>query len=197
MSIEDFFKYRLSLKIKYYGKKYNNDRRYKWIGLCCAFRAHEGIRKLPLDDQYKMFEDAEYGCYIETYNKCIRKGITANWGNRLFSEKYNQITQRIQFNLENPNLINRIISGELKARLLATYSNKELNSSSNHIYDEIEKRKQQRVVKKICKGEICPACGHDEATFILVQVRSLDEGQTMKYTCADESCAYEWEDGGT
>ena len=147
--------------------------------------------------QYEMINNAEHGCYIETYKKCTRENIPPNWGNRLFVCKYNQITQRIQFNLENPNLIDRIISGELRPDWLARYCNKILSPSSNHIYDEIEKRKQQKLIKKVCKGEICEMCGHDESTYILVQIRSLDEGQSMRYTCANERCGHQWEDGGS
>jgi len=196
-NIKAFFDNRISIHLKYFGKKYNNTRRYKWTSICCSFRAHEKIRNLPLKTQYEIINKTEHGCYIETYKKCIRKNIPPNWRNRLFVCKYSQITQRIQFNLENSNLIDKIISGELKAELLATYSNNILSPSSNHIYVEIEKRKQQKVIKKVCKGEICKMCGHDESTYILVQIRSLDEGQTMRYTCANESCGHRWEDGGS
>lgn len=193
----DFFENRLLISNSYYRNEKNNNRKSKWITLCCSYRRHEQFRKLSKKTQYKIINDTEHGCYIGTYKKSIKNNITANWNNPLFVFKYNQISQRIQFNLEEPSLVERIISGELKPELLATYDNKTISSSFNHIYKEIEERKKQKIIKKVCKGEICKMCGCDESTFILVQIRALDEGQTMKYTCANESCGNEWFEGGT
>lgn len=195
----DFWENRLRISNSYYRdeKKRDKNRKYKWQTLSCSYRRHKQFRRLPIKTQYKIIDGTEHGCFIETLRNSKKNDITANWDNHLFVCKYNQISQRIQFNLEEPSLVRRIISGELKPKLLATYDNKIISSSFNNIYNEIEERKKQKLIKKVCKGEICNMCGYDESTFILVQVRALDEGQTMKYTCANESCGYEWFEGGT
>mmetsp|Transcript_19758 Transcript_19758/g.38683 ORF Transcript_19758/g.38683 Transcript_19758/m.38683 type:complete len:133 (-) Transcript_19758:504-902(-) len=38
--------------------------------------------------------------------------------------------------------------------------------------------------------ETCPKCGHDKATFYTMQLRSVDEGQTVFYDCL--KCAHTW-----
>lgn len=38
--------------------------------------------------------------------------------------------------------------------------------------------------------EICPKCGHDRASYELLQTRSADEAPTRFFTC--EKCGYKW-----
>ncbi|GBG27693.1 DNA-directed RNA polymerase subunit [Hondaea fermentalgiana] len=38
--------------------------------------------------------------------------------------------------------------------------------------------------------ETCPKCGHGKATFYTMQLRSVDEGQTVFYDCL--KCAHTW-----
>jgi len=38
--------------------------------------------------------------------------------------------------------------------------------------------------------EVCPKCAHGEARFYTMQLRSVDEGQTVFYECA--RCKHQW-----
>lgn len=38
--------------------------------------------------------------------------------------------------------------------------------------------------------EICPECGHDRASYELIQTRSADEAPTRFFTC--EECGHKW-----
>jgi DNA-directed RNA polymerase subunit M len=39
-------------------------------------------------------------------------------------------------------------------------------------------------------NEVCPECGHDKATYILLQTRSADEAPTRIFTC--NKCKHKW-----
>ncbi|MED6160766.1 hypothetical protein PIB30_054399 [Stylosanthes scabra] len=38
----------------------------------------------------------------------------------------------------------------------------------------------------------CPRCGHDQATFTQVQIRSADEPATIFYLCLNDKCKHLW-----
>jgi len=38
----------------------------------------------------------------------------------------------------------------------------------------------------------CPACGHDEAYFMQLQIRSADEPMTNFFKCAKAVCGHRW-----
>jgi len=40
--------------------------------------------------------------------------------------------------------------------------------------------------------ELCPKCGHGESWYREAQTRSADEGTTISYTCANQSCRNTW-----
>ena len=41
----------------------------------------------------------------------------------------------------------------------------------------------------------CPKCGHGEAFFRQIQIRSGDEPMTTFYKCCDHACANQWREG--
>ncbi|GCA63146.1 hypothetical protein KIPB_008134, partial [Kipferlia bialata] len=38
----------------------------------------------------------------------------------------------------------------------------------------------------------CPQCGHGEAFFLQVQIRSADEPSTTFFKCANHKCGFQW-----
>ncbi|KAJ6794361.1 DNA-directed RNA polymerase III subunit RPC10-like isoform X3 [Iris pallida] len=63
----------------------------------------------------------------------------------------------------------------------------------------LKKKEADRVLtweeemKGATKGQAtCPQCGHKEAFFYQLQIRSADEPPTSFYTCCDERCRYNW-----
>lgn len=62
--------------------------------------------------------------------------------------------------------------------------------------EEQERRNLSVVDERFFRGPktdaTCPDCGHDEAYFLLAQLRSADESETRMFTCAD--CGHNWRD---
>ena len=46
-----------------------------------------------------------------------------------------------------------------------------------------------------CIAVVCEKCGHHEAFFMQIQIRSADEPMTTFYRCANLQCNYIWREG--
>ena len=46
-----------------------------------------------------------------------------------------------------------------------------------------------------CTAVVCEKCGHHEAFFMQIQIRSADEPMTTFYRCANLQCNYIWREG--
>lgn len=40
----------------------------------------------------------------------------------------------------------------------------------------------------------CPACSHNRAYFMQMQIRSADEPMTTFYKCCNQTCGHNWRD---
>ncbi|XP_070500113.1 DNA-directed RNA polymerase III subunit RPC10 [Chironomus tepperi] len=41
---------------------------------------------------------------------------------------------------------------------------------------------------------VCPACNHNRAYFMQMQIRSADEPMTTFYKCCNQTCGHNWRD---
>ena len=70
--------------------------------------------------------------------------------------------------------------------------------SNKNQYDVSSEVKSEETVKMLGEdvdvgpitNETCPECGHDKATYKLLQTRSADEAPTRIFTCA--KCKHTW-----
>ena len=195
-----FYANRSPLPISYYTKNYNNDRRARAIVIDCCMKKYEPFLKLPKSMQEMYVRKIERGCYNATCAEADRKNTPRNWGNRYFKDIYNMVTYRVQQNLKyrkedvgSEYLIDRILKNQIDPYHIATMKSHELRpAKTKDIYDTIEKRKQQRVVKKYSTQHECRKCGGRKTTEIELQIRSLDEGSTVIITCEMENCSNVW-----
>ena len=113
---------------------------------------------------------------------------------------YNNIVHNVQFNLVySPSiagsqyLIQNIMEGIINASNVGSMTSRELRPlSSKYIYDEIELRKQQTIVKKYSSQYRCPKCGERKTTEVEKQIRCSDEGSTVFITCEMPNCGNTW-----
>ncbi|MBQ2831407.1 transcription factor S [Methanobrevibacter sp.] len=72
------------------------------------------------------------------------------------------------------------------------------NLADNDEYEVSAKRVAEETVKMLGEDievgpsvtETCPECGHDKATYKLIQTRSADEAPTRIFTCS--KCKHTW-----
>ena len=70
--------------------------------------------------------------------------------------------------------------------------------SDNNQYEVSEDIKAEETVKMLGEdvdvgpitNETCPECGHDKATYKMLQTRSADEAPTRFFTC--KKCKHKW-----
>jgi DNA-directed RNA polymerase subunit M/transcription elongation factor TFIIS len=125
--------------------------------------------------------------------------VSCNWQNPLFVYKYNLIAYKIQTNLElteephSKELVKRIINGDIDVKKIASMTAKQLHPHRfKEIYNEINLRKKQKVVKKISTQHECFKCGGRKTTETELQLRSLDEGSTLIIKCEMSNCENTW-----
>ena len=72
------------------------------------------------------------------------------------------------------------------------------NLTDNNEYEVSKKVESDETVKMLGEdvevgpsvNETCPECGHDKATYKLIQTRSADEAPTRIFTCT--KCKHTW-----
>eukprot|EP01086_Lenisia_limosa_P014389 TRINITY_DN44828_c0_g1_i1.p1 TRINITY_DN44828_c0_g1~~TRINITY_DN44828_c0_g1_i1.p1 ORF type:complete len:120 (+),score=24.84 TRINITY_DN44828_c0_g1_i1:162-521(+) len=82
----------------------------------------------------------------------------------------------------------RVDISEIIKKIKPTVTTLDIKHSfqTNFIVED-EKTKSRAIVK-----EPCPKCGHEEARYYTLQLRSVDEGATVFYECDNSSCGQKW-----
>lgn len=155
--------------------------------------------------KFEEFIEPNYAKNIEKsiFNWAIKNSRKNNthpaWENKFFREQYKRKYMNIiaNFRIENAQLPDRIRSGELKTREIATLSPDQLQP--NGIYaqtmkeQEIAHLKRQLAADKAndYKGIFkCAKCKSDKTSYYQMQTRSADEPMTTFVTCMN--CNKKW-----
>jgi hypothetical protein len=141
--------------------------------------------------------EAECGILQESIVLANNQGIPAKWQNMYFKKSYEVLFQKVYKNLGslgNVRLLERIRSGEVKARNLAGMIPMDLWPEK---WMEIE---NERIKKQIAGFEItaegatdmfqCPRCHQRKCKYHEVQTRSADEPMTAFILCLN--CGKRW-----
>jgi DNA-directed RNA polymerase subunit M/transcription elongation factor TFIIS len=195
-----FYAHRIVLSRNYYNPTYNNIRRARVIVIGCCLRNYDPFRDLPIKKQEEHIRRIERSCYNYTCVSADKKNVPRNWQNTNFIILYNIISYRVQKNLicceDDPGsdyLVKKIIDGSIDVYSIGKMKSRELRpSKTREIYDDIEKRKQQKVVKKYSTQHECFKCHGRKTTEVELQLRSLDEGSTLIITCEMDNCNNVW-----
>lgn len=200
MDEDTFYNKRTILPSSYYTPQYNNDRRSRAIVIGCCMRQYPPFLELDPSVQEDHIRRIERSCYNHTCTSADKKNVSRNWQNNLFVHLYNLITYRVQKNLQyseddpgSDYLIKKVMDETFDIKIIGKAKSKELRpAKTQKLYDEIEKRKQQKITKKYSSQHECFKCGGRKTTEIEVQLRSLDEGSTLIITCEMDNCNNTW-----
>ena len=130
----------------------------------------------------------------ETKNKC---SVPA-WENPVFKRSYKNKFFSIKYNMENSNLIERILSGEIKTRNIADMTNVSMNPEGR-LAQAIQSRKEFHATNAMKEHSMndnfkgmfkCSKCKSDKTTYYQMQTRSADEPMTTFVTC--HNCSKRW-----
>jgi DNA-directed RNA polymerase subunit M/transcription elongation factor TFIIS len=197
---DSFYSKRTILPDRYYKPKYTNARRSRIIVIGCCMRQYPLFCELLVSDQESYIRRIERSCYNHSCTSADKKNVPRNWQNENFQSLYNIITYRVQKNLvwtkDDPGseyLIDTITRGEFDVNNIGKMKSRDLRpAKTKDIYDDIERRKQQKIRKKYSTQHECFKCGGRKTTEVELQLRSLDEGSTLIITCEMDNCSNVW-----
>tara|TARA_B110001450_G_scaffold10863_2_gene10570 strand:+ start:1823 stop:2344 length:522 start_codon:yes stop_codon:yes gene_type:complete len=142
----------------------------------------------------KISENLEKGIFNYTLEECERKNLIKKWSNEFFGIIYIQKVKAIIFNLNNPDLFNKLINKEIKAHELAFLNHQSMRPD---LWDELLEEKRIKDENKFTpKIEAstddftCFKCKSKKCTFYQLQTRSADEPMTTFVSCLD--CGNRW-----
>jgi transcription elongation factor S-II len=129
----------------------------------------------------------------ETKNKC---SVPA-WENPVFKACYKNKFLSIKYNMENSNLRDRILSGEVKSRNIAEMNSVSMNPNGR-LAQAIRARQELQAgitmrakMDENFKGAFkCSKCKSEKTTYYQMQTRSADEPMTTFVTC--HNCSKRW-----
>lgn len=169
----------------------------------------DSIRRIALTifanitkDEY-MANIIELGCYEQTIRYCEDKNMISRWPTSSLINVYNTIVNKVCINLDpgssinngNSLLLSRIQEKKIDPYDLGRMSAEELNPHCNASYREIfEIRNNQKIEEKTSSFFTCPECKGKETTYRDVQLRSADEGSTLRIYC--KICHHVWSQYG-
>jgi len=138
------------------------------------------------------------------FNSCIKqatdRNIVKKWENKYFVLLYVNKFRSLWFNLnktsylENSEFLEKIESGEIKARVVGELTHQEIDPSNWRTLIEkkmIRDKNKYNTDKSGASEEFkCRKCGKRETNYYQVQTRSADEPMTTFVTCLN--CGNHW-----
>ena len=123
------------------------------------------------------------------------RGSVPSWENPIFKNMYKNKFLSIKYNMENSNLCERILSGEVKTRFIADMNSTSMDPNGRHAQaikarreysDKILSRNDENFVGLFT----CNKCKSKKTTYYQMQTRSADEPMTTFVTCLN--CSKRW-----
>ncbi len=147
-------------------------------------------------------ENLEKGIFNYTLELCDNKNIVKKWSNDKFVILYIQKLKSLLFNLNNKDLLSKLINKEIKAHKLVYMTHQELRPDIwNPLIEAKRLKDENKFVPKIeastddfkclkCKSRGLSEEDYSKCTYYQLQTRSADEPMTTFVTCIN--CGNRW-----
>jgi hypothetical protein len=187
-----------SLNIEFYHKPYNNIRLSKIILISDILSINKKFIKFSNEQKNNFVKRIEKSFYKYTLLQANKNNIINSWDDNLFEDLYHMHSYKILSNLnsdgllDNNNFIDKIMDDEFDLDKIAFLSSKEIFPEKyTGIEQTIEKRKNVKQTLNTSKMYKCGRCGKNETILESLQMRSLDEGNSIFAICV--GCSKKWQ----
>jgi len=154
-----------------------------------CFRANVIIKLTTIIGDNKISENLEKGIYNYTIKECEEKNLLKKWSNESFVLIYIEKLRTLIINLKDTNLLNNLLSKEVKAHEFVYMSHQELRPELWTSLIEEKKIKDENMyapkIEASTDNFICGKCKSKKCTYYQLQTRSADEPMTTFVTCLD------------
>jgi transcription elongation factor S-II len=124
-----------------------------------------------------------------------RSGVPV-WENPMFKWLYKNKFLNIKYNMQHSSLTERILSGEIKSRTVASLTATGMDPTGRHAQAiQARQEKQSNMFAKKMEEDFsgifkCGKCRSSKTTYYQMQTRSADEPMTTFVTC--HNCQKRW-----
>lgn len=200
MEERSFYLHRRPIPPSLYLKGFNKIRLSAIITIGCSASSYPPFRELKESEQDSIVEGIEESCYKHTCDKAKIYLESIDWSNTRFSYLYSctrfKVENNILYKPEEPKssyLIKNIMGGSIDIREVGGMSSRSLRPyKTADVYNSIDLRCKQKLVKKYSTQHECSRCGQRKTTEEERQIRALDEGSTIIIKCEIENCGNVW-----
>ena len=154
--------------------------------ICAKF-----VEKLP---QNKIATNLERAVFNYAIKEATQRKIIKKWENPYFVQLYVDRLRSITHNLQQPQIIAAVQSGELTPQTFAFMTHQEMNPER---WGQLISKKIKRDASKFNTNieastdmYTCKKCRSKKCTYYELQTRSADEPATIFVTCLD--CGKHW-----
>lgn len=142
----------------------------------------------------KICENLEKGIYNSCLEIAGKSNVIKRWDNDTFIQIYIDKLRSIATNLNNPELLEKIYSKQIKSHKLAFMSHQDMNPSRwSKLIEQKKIKDQNRYAPKVeasTDNFTCWKCKSKKCSYYQLQTRSGDEPMTTFVTCLD--CGNRW-----
>ncbi len=179
----------------YEDDKYNRLRRAYLLLIASLIEAH--LIDEDINNYVNMIMAIEQSCYDDAVKTAEYELMIPDFAIEKFEYLYRtkivRITKNLDINSEvgDDYLITALLDGHIDPLTISSLTPEELSPSRNaKILETIDARRSQKATQKVSTLYRCRQCGKRECTVRSVQMRSLDEGETLIIQCV--FCSYKW-----